>query len=429
MLDINLLRILKYRNKFNQLAGLVPAAQVDGTTNAILHDFKKYFAKYPEHEKIDFVEFIPRFFMWHPSLKDEEKIKFKAQLTNIVKDVDATVEQNIISDLAEVELAGKFANMAAKFHEGELPNLLTETTRAVDQFKLRIGHKDIKFIDTPIEELLNKEYDNSGWKWRLSCLNHSMRGLRPGDFGIIAGRPDKGKTSFIASECTFFAPQLPSDQNVIWLNNEGPGDRIKPRLYQAALGLTIPEMREHVRDGGLVEMYRRAVGRLDRIRIFDVHGFDTGQVEAILEENNPGIVIYDMIDNIKGFGTEARTDRQLEEMYKWARELSVKRNCAGLATSQISADGDGLQFPTLGMLKDSKTGKQGACDFQLMIGASNDPNLQGLRFMGLPKNKLRRPGNPSDPRCDVMFDADRSRYVDREVSLSNDEATEINAKV
>jgi replicative DNA helicase len=196
------------------------------------------------------------------------------------------------------------------------------------------------------------------------------------------------------------------------LNNEGPGRRIIPRLYQSALNLSMTEMKEQHQAGLLVSAYREAVGRLDRIRVIDVHGFNTGQIEAILEESNPGVIVYDMIDNIRGFSGEARTDLQLEEMYKWARERSVKFDCIGLATSQISNDGDGMQFPTLGMLKDSKTGKQGACDFQLMIGASNDPGLAKSRFISLPKNKLRKPDGPSDPRAEVIFDGTRARYTD-----------------
>jgi replicative DNA helicase len=239
-----------------------------------------------------------------------------------------------------------------------------------------------------------------------------MRRLRPGDFGIIAGRPDKGKTTFLTSEVTYFAPQLPADRNIIWLNNEGPGKRIIPRLYQSALNYSMTDMKEKHAAGVLVDQYRSAVSRLDKIRIIDVHGFNTGNIEAILEESNPGVIIYDMIDNIKGFGGEARTDLALEEMYKWARERSVKYDCIGLATSQISNDGDGMQFPTLGMLKDSKTGKQGACDFQLMIGASNDQNLSGMRYLSLPKNKLRRPDGASDPRAEVIFDGTRARYRD-----------------
>jgi replicative DNA helicase len=99
-------------------------------------------------------------------------------------------------------------------------------------------------------------------------------------------------------------------------------------------------------------------------------------------------------------------------MYQWARELCVKYDCIGIATSQISNEGDGLQFPTLPMLKDSKTGKQGANDFQLMIGASNDPGLGRVRYIGLPKNKLRREGGPSDPRATVKYEPELARYSD-----------------
>jgi replicative DNA helicase len=69
-------------------------------------------------------------------------------------------------------------------------------------------------------------------------------------------------------------------------------------------------------------------------------------------------------------------------------------------------------FPTLSSLKDSKTGKQGACDFQLMIGASNDPGLQSMRYIGLPKNKLRREGASGDPRATVQFNPMIARYED-----------------
>lgn len=425
MLDIQLLRIMKYRKDFDSLYRALPRETLDKSTVAILDDFRKYFEKFDSREKVDLAEFIPRFHQWH-KLTDEQKSSYNGLFRQLVTDADEEARRVIVQDIAEVEMATAMANLAERHNNGEVQSIYAEMTAINDRFKSRIGAQDMSYIQTPIEELMQKEFDNSGLKWRLACLNASMRGLRPGDFGIIAGRPDKGKTSFLASECTFMAPQLPPDQNVIWLNNEGPGERIIPRLYQAALGYTMEQMKDAIRSGTLVDAYRAALGgRLDRIRIFDIHGFDVGQVEAILQDNEPGLVIYDMIDNIKGFGNESRTDRALEEMYKWARERSVKYNAAGIATSQISNDGDGLQFPTLGMLKDSKTGKQGACDFQLMIGASNDPQLDTSRFLGLPKNKLRIPGRPSDPRADVFFDRDRSRYVDRDYVITPSEAEEL----
>ena len=416
MIDLVLLRLMKYRKDFYQIWGVLPkdSKSVDALTLALLADFKKYFDAFPSHDKIDLATFIPRFKAWHPALKEEQMNSYQRTIVAaLTVDTDDDQKHNIMSWLADLEMATKAANLIEEYQNGELDDLHTGMINVMDQYRRRLDVKFNTWIDTPIGELLQEEFDDSGAGWRLHALNRAMRRLRGGDFGIVAGRPDKGKTTFLTSECTYLAPQLAEDKNVLWLNNEGHGRRIIPRLYQSALGISMTEMKAMHMDGKLVDAYRRAVGgRLDKIRVVDIHGLNNGQVEMIIEDNNPGVVIYDMIDNIKGFGEEARTDRQLEEMYKWARERSVKYDLIGLATSQISNDGDGMQFPTLGMLKDSKTGKQGACDFQLMIGASNDPGFATSRFLGLPKNKLRRPDGPADPRAEVYFDAVKARYVD-----------------
>jgi replicative DNA helicase len=246
-----------------------------------------------------------------------------------------------------------------------------------------------------------------------------MRPLRQGDFGIIAGRPDTGKTTFITSEMTFMASQLKKyykedDKIITWFNNEGQGKRIITRLYQSALNASISDLLDMKKAKVIVDRYREAIGHLDTIRIFDVHGLWNYDITDILEEVNSGLMIFDMIDNIKfhsnSGGMQSRTDQVLEAMYQWARVLGVRFDCPVLATSQISVDGDGMQFPTLSMLKDSKTGKQGACDFQLMIGAINELGMDQSRFMGLPKNKLQVEGFPKDPRCEVIFDGLRARY-------------------
>jgi replicative DNA helicase len=132
--------------------------------------------------------------------------------------------------------------------------------------------------------------------------------------------------------------------------------------------------------------------------------------------HRPAAVLFDMVDNIK-FGGEAsnngqRTDQLLEAMYQWARLMGVKHDCAVMATSQISADGDGIQFPTLPMLKDSKTGKQGAADVIITLGCVNDPAMSHFRFIGTTKNKKARSKMPGNPQAQVTFDGDRSRYLE-----------------
>jgi len=273
---------------------------------------------------------------------------------------------------------------------------------------------------TDIAEMMEEDENDTGLHWRLGGLNRSMRPLRGGDFGVVAGRPDKGKTTFLTSELSYMAKQIDDiypgeDRSIVWFNNEGPGKRIKYRLYQSALNATVPQMIEWNKDGSLHTRYVEAIGRANAIRIFDIHDWWNWEVEDLLKTLKPALIVFDMIDNIKFAGGAAnngqRTDQLLEEMYKWGRNLSVKLDVPTLATSQISADGDGLSYPTLSMLKDSKTGKQGACEFIITIGALNEVTMQNSRFINTTKNKLHKIGGPREPRCEVEFDGLRGRYT------------------
>lgn len=415
MIDIILLRIIRHRKDFTILSPLIVPEALSEMTREIIKDYARYFETFPSHDMIDITTFMTRFPQWHKGIKEERVREFARIMQNAMPLPDDDQKAAVLQELADANFALKMANITAEYNDGELQDLMGVTMVAMDEYKRSRNIKQVKFIDTHISELLAESADANGVEWRLRCLNKSMRPLQGGDFGIIAGRPDQGKTSFIASEISHMAPQLHPDKNVLWLNNEGKGSRIIPRIWQAALNLTISEMREFLRQNLLEDRYLEVMGRFDKVRVVDIHGLNNSQVEMIIESNNPGIIVYDMIDNIGGFGDAARTDLKLEYMYQWGRERSVKYDAIGLATSQISADGDGLQFPTLAMLKDSKTGKQGACDFQLMIGSVHDPNMMSTRFIGLPKNKMQRDDGPKDPRAEVYFDMRRSRYKDNEV--------------
>lgn len=407
---------MKYRRDYEKLFRAVPSTAIDPKTKALMDDFGKYFQKFADHPVILYDVFVPRFRGWHPTLTEEQFNSYKAILKQVIEDVDETTREGVLADLYELNLGTTIANTVSKYSEGELElPLYTEISAALDTYKFANGVKDSVWNDKSIEELLIDEDNVPGLKWRLQVLNNHMRPLRGGDFGIVAARPDKGKTSFLADQISFMAAQLPSDRNVIWLNNEGKSDTIKKRIFQATFGMSWSTLRE-LKDKGkpIMEAYTQIIGRRDKIRVMDIHECHVGQVEQILDNNNPGLVIFDMIDNIRGFGREARTDLRLEEMYKWGRERSVKYDFVGLASSQISGDGDGEQYPKLWMLKDSRTGKQGACEFILMIGSSNDINLQYSRFLSLPKNKLRRDDAPGDPHSEVIFKPTIARYEDIE---------------
>ncbi|CDK30088.1 putative replicative DNA helicase [Burkholderia phage AMP1] len=274
-----------------------------------------------------------------------------------------------------------------------------------------------------IEDILEEDENDTGFHWRLNCLNGSMRPLRAGDFGIIGARVDTGKSSFIASELTFMAPQVDQlypdrERTIVWFNNEGPGKRIKHRLYNAALEESTKELIKRKQAGTIYDDYVQALGGRDLIYVFDVHDYTMSELEDIVKELDPAIVIIDMLDNVQADGQAlnggTRTDQILEWLYQRARVWAVKYDCAVLATSQLSGEAEGEIYPKQSMLANSKTGKAGAADVIVMVGRSDSPDLQNSRFISLPKNKKRRDGGVQDPRREVTFDGPRSIFKDPE---------------
>ncbi len=398
----------------------LPLECFDEKARVILQDFKKYFEQFPEHTCIQQEPFDTLFFGFlHPTLKGDQKTFYRKLLQQVYVEVDDDTRAGIVERILELEFATRSANVLQKFQGGDDIDVARMLEELLETHKLQIERKvTIPWIQDSICDLLAEDENPTGLRWRLECLRNSMRPLKAGDFGIIAARPDKGKTSFLTSELTYMAPQLKrmygEIRPILWFNNEGPGRRIVTRLYQSALNASIQDLIQKKNAGSIVDDYTKAVGSVDAIRILDIHDMWNYEIVDILHEMNPGLIVFDMIDNIKfgGMNAGARTDQVLEGMYQWARVLGVRFECPVLATSQISNDGDGECHPTLGMLKDSKTGKQGACDFQLMIGSSNDPMMEHSRWMNLPKSKLQVEGFPKDPRQEVIFDSLRGRFRD-----------------
>lgn len=419
MLDVILLRIMKYKDTYSKMHRVIPATGLDEKTSTLLKDYGRYFEAFPDHIKIDEKAFASMFFnFWHKGLNDDTKGYYAKMIMSMVTDVDEQTKSTLIDKLGEVDYVMLAAKAIEEYHDGkeiDLLHVMDEiTTKAVAQRERRIK---IPWVNDHINDILVEDEQDGGLHWRLPILNSSMRPLRAGDFGVIAGRPDTGKTSFLTGELSYMASQFDEqyddERYVLWFNNEGPGRRIVSRFYQSAIGVNTPDLVKFKQDGSIVQRYVDAVGAVDRIRVIDIHDMWSYDIVEIIEQMKPGLIVFDMIDNIKfagDLGGGTRTDQVLEAQYQWARLLGVKYDCPVLATSQISAEGDGELYPTLGMLKDSKTGKQGASDFQLMLGKSNNPAMEDIRGIGLVKNKLHRFGSKKDPRALVEFNGPIGRY-------------------
>ncbi len=425
-IDSTLLRLGTLRSDFNKLDPGLPEKGLEADTLVMWRALRDFYAEYPDVSKVDMGLFKTWFTEFrHQSLPIDKLDMFGVMMKSMANDVPEGMRDGLMARILQAEFSVEVMDAVEAYTAGTEIDLDVAIQNVLDTYKDRIDRK----VKTPevrhsLDELMEDDENDKGITWRCHALRRSMRPLRPGDFGVWAGRPDRGKTTTLTSESSYWTPQLddlfPGEERCgMWLNNEGPGKRIKQRYFQSALGVTTPEMIELHKEGRLADALHEALGPdLTRMKFFDIHDFYSHEVEALIKLHKPGFVIFDMIDNIKFSGMAAnngqRTDQLLEEMYKWGRNLAVKYEFAGIATSQISGDGDGVPYPPMAALKDSKTGKQGACDFIVMLGAVNDPNMDHIRYLGIPKNKLHRPGGKKNPQCELLFDAERARLNDPE---------------
>jgi replicative DNA helicase len=431
-LDITTLKLLKHRERYDRLRRSVPKSALQPLTTELLDDFGVFFREFDEAQRIEHGPFLTWYRGFrHPNMKDEQFALYSAIIAKSMEDVAPEIEQGLLARLVAAEAAANVTTLLERWNAGDEVNLFTELANNVEKFEQQLNRKvkNPQVLD-PIEDLLKAEEDDRGLHFRLPCLNRHLKPLRAGDFGLIAARPDKGKTTFCASELTFMAAQVDAlypdeTRSILWFNNEGPGRNIVMRNFQAALNATtedLVKLSNTPADPGF-EKYKTKVrqdyaaalgGRPGVLRVFDIHDMWNHEVEDIMKAHRPALVLFDMVDNIK-FGGDTnnngqRTDQLLEAMYQWVRMMGVKHDCAMLATSQLSADADGLSYPTLPMLKDSKTGKQGAADIIITIGALNDPVLENSRYIGTTKNKRVRTGKRGSPQQEVFFDSQRGRY-------------------
>lgn len=421
MLEITLLKLLRSRERMERLGRFVPKAALDVRTQTIIADMQAYLSESGVPEVT-----IDPFYVWfclrHPTLNTEQQELYKALLTRaLTEPVDPETERGILGRLVQAEAASSITDVITRWNEGAEINLYSALRQQVESLEEGLNTKaDIPEVTDSMDDILLEDINDAGLKWRLKGLNDVLWPLRGGDFLIYAGRVGKGKTTGVMSEVSFMAKQFEAyygpnhGRYVVWLCNEGPGKRIVNRAYQSVLNATQEELIQLTSAGTRDALYAAELeGDLKRIRVMNVHQLTSYQIEAILRKVKPGLIVIDMLDNVK-FSAGAinggeRSDETLEGGYQWARMLAVQYDCPIIATSQTTGPAAGLQYPPDTMLKGSTTGKQGAAEQIIMMGAVDE--YPHSRFISIPKMKVHRPGAPVYPRFEVLFDGERGRLL------------------
>jgi len=361
-------------------------------TNTILDGMDKYYKTFPSVTDFSWESFSA-FLIADQSkrLTDDAIVKLRMMLTKAKAFVPHHAHEEVVKTLIELDYLALIMDECEKVKEGssDLEHVHIIATNALRDVE-RYIEKDELFVSADLSVIADR-ISSSGYEWRLDVLNRSLGPLRTGNFIIVAARVEVGKTTFLASEVSYLAQQLPKDRPVVWVNNEEESSVVFFRIVQAAIG---KESKTIIADSKTaMEEYTTLMGgNKDKIRVTkDMN--HVRDLETLFREVNPGLIIFDQLDKVNGFKSEEREDITLGKIYKWARELARTYGPV-IAASQLSASAVDMKDPPfigLDALRGSKTDKPGEADAVVTLGKYKEPKTpeeEMIRTINVPKNKL-----------------------------------------
>lgn len=353
----------------------------------------EFYRTFPGVTSINWEPFSSYLFATYAMRLTAEKISI---VRNIIKKMETfkptLAYDEVIKTLIEMDYVSRIADECGKVRDGSsnieaINSLTVEALRNVERYV----DKDEMFVVPDIGVIVDRIV-STGYEWRLMALNRSLGLLRTGNFVIVAARVEVGKTTFLASEASYIAPQLPKDRPIVWVNNEEESEAVFFRVVQAALGKTTKELVED-KDKMMAEYVAYMGGNAKKVIITKGDTNDVKTLTALFKDVNPGMIIFDTLDKISGFHKEEREDLRLGRIYKWGRECAREYGPV-IAASQLNGNVDTMKDPPfIGMdaLRGSKTDKPGEADAIITIGkyqAPSTPEEELLRTINIPKNKL-----------------------------------------
>lgn len=318
----------------------------------------------------------------YPALKDGDRDAIRTLLDNVK--VATATEEEIIPYL-ESHLQRVWASdvgiMGLEVAEGK-KKVEELDAKIAERSAIVVEEAEIEFVTTDIEQLITEEDLAGGLHWRLKCLNQSLGPLRKGNFGHIFARVETGKTAMWVSESTHMAQQTVKPV-LIFFNEEGGRDVVF-RMYSAVTRMTYMELSANPKKAK--QIWDEKIG--NRIKFIDQPAqVERKTMEKIIETVDPELIIVDNMDKIRGF-TGDRKDLLLHEIYKWGRDVA-KTQCPVISVGQCDNTGHNTMILDESQMADSKTAKPSELDFIIGIGRIDKTGYDDVRFISLPKNKLR----------------------------------------
>ncbi len=406
-LELVLLRLLLYNNNYIRYNHLIDYNYIKEYSIELYYIYKSL-ANLHELStgEISLDDLEVYFYTTYPNSNEKYKLLFE-QIRAL--NISEAVVENTLEELNKKKTAQTLSEKAFAYTQGRAT--LEELSGLMDSiYKPVIEEDSDEFVSTDLEALVKDSVLATGLRWRLNCLNKSLGSIRKGDYGALFARPETGKTTFLASETSYMLDQLPDDRPLLWLNNEEQGNKVMLRICQAYFGVRMDQL-----VASLAKYKNEFMSRVGhKIKLVDSAAIDRGLVEELMGKYNPGVVVFDQMDKVKGFKAD-RDDLMYGAIYQWGRELA-KQYCPIISVCQADGTAEGIKWLYMNHMALAKTSKQAECDWILGIGKSHADGSGAARYLNISKNKLTGDSDSISDlrhgRFDVLIRPDIARYED-----------------
>jgi archaellum biogenesis ATPase FlaH len=238
--------------------------------------------------------------------------------------------------------------------------------------------------DTDMDILLNRE---NLIKVAPKRLNDRFKGgAVKGDTLLVFGRPEAGKTLFTVNMAAGF---LKFGHRVLYVGNEEGTYKVRKRIIN---NLANSDNDAYEADPEGVRAKARSVG-LDNLFICHMQPGSIPEIEQVVKEIKPDVVIVDQIRNLtaSGKGAEKLTDR-LGLLSTQLRSAAARHQFLAVAVNQAAdkTERHGQEPPPwllMSDIADNRTSMVGQFDMIVGVGCTEELRRGGNRAVSLCKNK------------------------------------------
>lgn len=316
-----------------------------------------------------------------------------------------SVAKTAIETLWQREVGRDVANLGIAMAEGNL-----DAMQSLQSLLERVaeGYMPDDFGDPTtddIHQLLAEASDDARWKFNIQSLSDHVYGIGPSEFGVVFALPETGKSAFVVSLIAGPGGWCEQGAKVLFLGNEEATRRTKLRAMSSWAGMSIDDMTATPELANT-----RYLAIRDRLIMKDSQEWDMSKLDAYCRKIKPDVLVIDQLDKVMLAGKHDSGHERLREVYRQARELAKRHECALIGVSQASDAARNRTRLDFSMMEGSKIGKAAEADLIIGIGKSSgeeDDGPDNTRYLNVSKNKIS--GWHGMVNCQLLPEV--SRYV------------------